>query len=79
MESSARVVVVECGGGLVIPSVRCEGELLLEEAAEEGSGMRATLVRLNPTDFAVPQGGIGIPLGAAAAMRAIRSEMAALS
>lgn len=65
-EKGCKVAVIECGGGTVIPSVRCEGEILLEESQEENSEFECTLIRINPTDFGVPtMGGIGLPLGAA--------------
>ena len=58
-----RVVVVECGAGLVIPSARCEAEDLAERFG-------TVLVRINTTDGMVPaaepkaQGTRGaVPLG----------------
>ena len=64
-QAKSRVVVVECGAGLVIPSARIESELICER-------LNASLVRINPTDYMVPVGdlaaayphSIGIPLGA---------------
>jgi NAD-dependent SIR2 family protein deacetylase len=65
---SKKVVVIECGAGLVIPSARCEAE---DEAERFGT----TLVRINPTDHMVPTTaapvGIGLPLGSAAALSKI--------
>lgn len=55
-----RVVVVECGGGLTIPSVRVEAEDTVE-ASGEGS----LLVRINPSDCKVPaERAVGLPFGA---------------
>lgn len=57
-----RLVVVELGAGTDVPSVRslCEGQ-------------RAPLVRINPREPHVAAGtGVGIPLGALAALQALR-------
>lgn len=55
-----RIVAVECGAGLAIPTVR--------RACEQ---MAHALVRINPRDFQTPTHGIGIPLGAANALQRI--------
>lgn len=55
-----RVVAVEMGAGTAIPTVRVECEY-------QGH----PLVRINPRDPEVPAGDIGIPLGAADALRRI--------
>jgi NAD-dependent SIR2 family protein deacetylase len=55
-----RLVVVECGAGTTIPTVRRLGERLAEAGA--------TLVRVNLRESDVPEGQIGIPLGAADAI-----------
>lgn len=60
----ARVAVIECGAGTAIPSVRN----FCERLAQAGGG---ALVRINLREFGVPPGGIGIPLGALAALRGI--------
>jgi len=58
-ERGAAVVVIECGGGLAIPSVR-----VTSEDAVDGSGKGSLLVRLNPVHCKVPPGhGVGLPLG----------------
>lgn len=57
-----RLVVVELGAGTDVPSVRrlCEGQ-------------HAPLVRINPREPHVAEGtGVGIPLGALAALQALR-------
>ncbi|KAL1525566.1 hypothetical protein AB1Y20_020420 [Prymnesium parvum] len=60
-EGNKRLVVIECGAGLAIPAVRCEGEDAVEHAGE-GS----FLVRVNPSDCRVPaHRGIGLPFAAA--------------
>ena len=55
-----RIVAIECGAGLAIPSVRSACEQLSHD-----------LVRINPRDFQTPPGGIGIPLGAVEALQRI--------
>ena len=60
----ARVVVVECGAGKAIPTVR--------NACEEITRHHdATLIRINPRDPEVPAGQISLPLGALDALRAL--------
>lgn len=60
-----RLVAVECGAGLAIPTVRhvCER-------------MAHRLIRINPRDFETPSHGIGIPLGAAEALQRIDEQLA---
>ncbi|APR84579.1 NAD-dependent protein deacetylase of SIR2 family protein [Minicystis rosea] len=60
---NARVVVIECGAGTAIPSVRMFCERLARG--------RGTLVRLNVREPEVPEGGIGLPMGALEALTAI--------
>ncbi len=63
-----RVVVVECGAGTAIPTVR--------EASEELSRrLDATLIRINLRDCEVPHGQIGIALGANVALHAIQARI----
>jgi len=58
-EDEAAIVVVECGGGLAIPSVRVQGE-----DAVDGGGKGSRLIRINPVHCKVPPtNGIGIPMG----------------
>jgi hypothetical protein len=52
-----RVVVVECGAGTAIPTVRNT----CEDLAESFKGI---LIRINPREFHAPRGQIQIPLGA---------------
>src|SRR5262249_55490295 len=59
----AKVVVVECGAGTAIPSVRSFCERL--------SRRSASLVRINVREPEVPPGGVGLPTGALAALREI--------
>ncbi len=60
-----RVVAVEMGAGLAIPTVRVECEC--------ASG---TLIRINPREPETPDGGIGLPLGALDALPRIDSLLA---
>ena len=63
--SGARLAVVECGAGTAIPTVRMESERVAERYG-------ATLVRINVREPEVPPGGhVGLPLGAAEALRRI--------
>lgn len=60
----ARLVVVECGAGTAIPTVR----LSCEDAA---LGRGGTLIRINPREPDVPAGHIALPLGALEALARI--------
>jgi NAD-dependent SIR2 family protein deacetylase len=64
-----RLVVVECGAGTGVPTVRhyCEG------LAAAG----AALVRINPREPAAPAGQVSLALGALEALRAIDNLLAA--
>ena len=52
-----KVVVIECGAGTAIPSVRYQAELLLEKHD-------ATLIRINPRESDGPTGTISLATGA---------------
>lgn len=69
----AALVVVECGGGLAIPSVRVQSE-----DAVDGSGPGSLLVRLNPVHCKVPEKGVGLPLGSMEGLQRIDKELEAL-
>jgi NAD-dependent SIR2 family protein deacetylase len=60
----ARLVVVECGAGTAIPTVR----RYCERTADSHAG---TLIRINPREPAVAEGHVGLALGALAGLRAI--------
>lgn len=62
-------VIVECGAGVAIPTVRRFCERLAETAA-------ATLIRINMREPEVPPGQIGIAMGARAALGAIDARLA---
>jgi NAD-dependent SIR2 family protein deacetylase len=65
----ARLVLVECGAGTAVPTVRHFSERL----AATGE---ATLVRINVREPSVPPGQIGIAAGALEALRAIDERLA---
>ena len=52
-----RLVIIECGAGTAIPSIR----MISEKVTKRTGG---TLIRINPRDFDVPSGQIAIPCGA---------------
>lgn len=66
--STGRLVVVECGAGTAIPSVR---RLCEYEAASSGG----TLIRINVREPQVPAGGLSLPLKALEALRGIEEEL----
>ena len=63
--SRGRLVVIECGAGTAIPSVR----IFCEQLQRKG----ATLVRINVREPQVPAGGIPLPMGALEALGRIES------
>ena len=66
---SKNVVVIECGAGIEIPSIRERSEEVIEEVG-------GSLVRINPVHFGVPQGQIALPLGALDALSQIEKTLA---
>ncbi|WP_235880390.1 SIR2 family NAD-dependent protein deacylase [Polyangium aurulentum] len=62
-EARGRVVVIECGAGTAIPTVR--------HFSEQVGRSLGKLVRLNVREHEVPAGHVGIPLGARAALEGI--------
>lgn len=59
-----RLVIVECGAGTHVPTIRMTGERL-------SRALGATLVRINVREPGVPNGQIGLPMGALEALTAI--------
>jgi NAD-dependent SIR2 family protein deacetylase len=59
-----RLVLIECGAGTAIPTVRwfCE---------QQAAGSNALLIRINPRECEVPEGHLGLAMSALAALRAI--------
>jgi NAD-dependent SIR2 family protein deacetylase len=66
-EKGTRLVVIECGAGTAIPTVRRIGERML--------GRGAQLVRINVREPEVPAGGIGIASGALSALSEIDERL----
>jgi len=66
-----RVVVIECGAGLAVPTVRMESERIAKR-------LSGTLIRINVRDPDVPAGHVYIPLGAAEAISEIRNNLSLL-
>ena len=66
----ARLVVVECGAGQAIPTVRITCENIARQ-------LEGTLVRINPRESDVPAGHISLPMGALDALRAINARLGA--
>lgn len=63
---NARLVVVECGAGQAIPTIR--------RACERIAGqLDGRLIRINPREFEVSRGQIGFPSGALETLQAIDS------
>jgi NAD-dependent SIR2 family protein deacetylase len=65
---SSRVVVVECGAGSAVPTVRRFGEAMTRV-------LGATLVRINMREPEVPDGHVGLAMGALPALRAIDARI----
>ena len=62
-QNPKRVVVIECGAGTAIPSVRRFSEQLQREGA--------TLIRVNPRESEGPRGTLSLPCGAAEGLHLI--------
>lgn len=62
------LVVVECGAGSAVPTIRMQCERLT-------AGGNATLIRINLRESDVPRGGIGIAAGALEALRRIDERL----
>jgi NAD-dependent SIR2 family protein deacetylase len=60
----ARLVVIECGAGQAIPTVR----VTCQDLARQSGG---TLIRINPREPEVPAGQVSLPIGALRALRAL--------
>jgi NAD-dependent SIR2 family protein deacetylase len=65
------LAIVELGAGTAVPTVRLEGE-------RQTRHRDVTLVRINPRETEVPDGGISIALGAREGVRAIEHAIASL-
>ena len=63
-KSSAKLVVIDVGAGSAVPTVRHTSERVVERVG-------GRLIRINPREYEVPSGQIGLPLGAAEGLRQI--------
>ena len=66
----AKLVVIECGAGQAVPTVR----MTCQQIAREYGG---TLIRINTREPEVPSGHISLSLGALAALEALESRLGA--
>ena len=55
--SIAKLAIIEMGAGRAVPTVRLQSE-------RATGNIESTLIRINPRDYEVPYGAIGLPLGA---------------
>jgi NAD-dependent SIR2 family protein deacetylase len=67
-----RLVVIECGAGKAIPTVRRTCEDVVRQ-------LGGNLVRINPREPDVPAGHISLPIGALDALRAIDARLCPLA
>ncbi len=58
LRENSKLTIVELGAGMAVPTVRYTSERI---ATHYG----ATLIRINPREYGVPQAGIGLPCSAA--------------
>jgi len=54
---NAKLAIIELGAGHPVPTVRLQSQRINKE-------MNSTLIRINPRDYDVPKGAVGISLGA---------------
>ena len=66
--TKARLVVIECGAGQAVPTVR----VTCENIARQCGG---TLVRINPREPDVPAGHVALQMGALAALRTLDERL----
>jgi NAD-dependent SIR2 family protein deacetylase len=67
--AGARLVVLECGAGTAVPTVRIACEDLTRQLA-------GTLIRINPREPDVPPGQISLPMPALEALQALQERLA---
>ncbi|MEM7698628.1 MAG: Sir2 family NAD-dependent protein deacetylase [Verrucomicrobiota bacterium] len=67
--SGAKLVVIECGAGVAVPTVR----YLSEQITRNGPGRK--LIRINPRDTELPAGGISLIMGSREALEAISIQL----
>jgi hypothetical protein len=66
--SEERVVIIECGAGTSIPTIRYLGERL-------GTGPASTFVRINPREPRTPAPHLSLPCNALEGLRAIDAAL----
>jgi NAD-dependent SIR2 family protein deacetylase len=57
LDLNAKVVIIEMGAGHAVPSVRLKSQSAFHN-------LNASFIRINPRDYDVPHGAIGLPMGA---------------
>jgi NAD-dependent SIR2 family protein deacetylase len=67
-QEGSRLVVIECGAGQAIPTVR----ITCEKIARQDCGI---LLRINPREPDVPSGHVSLPMGALSALRALDERL----
>ncbi len=70
--AGARLAVIELGAGPTVPTVRLTSERIVRETS-------GVLIRINPRDNTVPEGQIGLPLGASEGLRRIWERLPSLT
>lgn len=66
--SVARLVIIELGAGSAVPTVRHFAERMAVKT-------HGRLIRINPKEYSVPQGGIGLPMRAGAALAILAQNL----
>jgi NAD-dependent SIR2 family protein deacetylase len=67
-QGDARLVVIECGAGEAVPTVRITCQNIAHQK-------RGVLLRINPREPDVPMGHISLPMGALSALRALDARL----
>lgn len=63
-EKNNKIVIIECGAGTAVPTVRYTSERIIND-------YNAYLIRINPRDYQVPQGHISLACGAVEGIKQI--------
>ena len=64
----AKLAIIEMGAGHAVPTVRLHSQRV-------SRGVSSTLIRINPRDYDVHEGAIGLPLGAKEGVNKILDEI----
>jgi len=70
-----RLVIIECGSGISLHSIRIESEALLRNDDEDDKGEKVKLIRLNPNHHQCPDGHIGIGMSAKLALQELAARL----